>query len=203
MVSPTLLRFGATDHEGMTLKLPQRRRCLWLSKSPNLLRKNPYPNRGAAGYIYSPTEEEEGEEMEPDILLVDDDTSVINLFLQARTAIGSSSTVEVASGGLQALKRLQPVAGTRPLRPRVVLLDLNMPVLSGIDVLRCLRADARTRALSVLIFSASDDPADERAARNAGADGYVRKPCRFDDLRRTVAEIESQWLSPARAVPGA
>lgn len=78
--------------------------------------------------------------------------------------------------------------------PRLVLLDLNMPRLNGFEVLDRLRADERTRRLPVVILSASDERSDALQAHRLGANGYLRKPARFENLRAVLAELERDWL---------
>jgi len=110
----------------------------------------------------------------------------------------SAATVGVARDGVEALKLLlggENRSGDAPdALPWLVLLDLNMPRLNGFEVLERLRADERTRLLPVVIFSASDEWSDEREAHRLGANGYVRKPMGFENLRAILAELERHWL---------
>ena len=134
-----------------------------------------------------------------DILLVEDSQSDVELFMLAHQSNKSSASVKVARDGVEAVEFLlggenQPKDAQDPL-PRLVLLDLNMPRLNGFEVLARLRADERTRRLPVVIFSSSDQGADELEAQRLGANGYVRKPAQFKDLCTTLAQFERDWLS--------
>lgn len=132
-----------------------------------------------------------------DILLVEDSPTDIELFRYAMLQNQSAATLAVARDGVEAVAALlgaQAGTDTGPPLPRLVLLDLNMPRMGGFQVLERLRAHAHTRTLTVLVFSASDQAADEREAQRLGANAYVRKPLGFDKLCATLAAIERDWL---------
>ncbi|HTY98981.1 MAG TPA: response regulator, partial [Rhodocyclaceae bacterium] len=78
--------------------------------------------------------------------------------------------------------------------PRVVLLDLNLPRVSGFDVLREVRADERTRLLPIAILSGGSNPADVQSAMKLGANSFIRKPGDFAELSRRVALMAHYWL---------
>jgi two-component system response regulator len=136
----------------------------------------------------------------PDILLVEDSQSDVDLFMLAHQRIKSAATIGVARDGVEAVTFLigdESRAGdAQNALPRLVLLDLNMPRLNGFEVLERLRADERTRQLPVVIFSSSAQSLDEFEAQRLGASGYVRKPTKFQDLCVTLAELERDWLGP-------
>jgi two-component system response regulator len=81
----------------------------------------------------------------------------------------------------------------RPL-PQLVLLDLDLPRVDGIDVLRRIRADARTRLLPVVVISGSDQPDDLTRSLEAGANSFVRKPHDPEHYARAIALVASYWL---------
>lgn len=143
-----------------------------------------------------------------DILLVDDSETDVDLFLIAHEQNKSAAVVTVARDGVEAVDVLlgnkSESGGAKQALPRLVLLDLNMPRLNGFEVLERLRADERTRQLPVVIFSSSDQRSDEREAQRLGANGYVRKPAGFENLRATLAKLERDWLGAdvAPAHPG-
>jgi two-component system response regulator len=140
----------------------------------------------------------------PDVLLVEDSRTTAELFVFVFEASKSGATIQVVRDGVEALDFLLGGAtqseGARNTLPRLLLLDLHMPRLDGIEVLKRLRADERTRSLPVVFFSSSDDESDEREAYRLGADGYVCKPVGFEEFRATIAQIESTWLK-ARGTP--
>jgi CheY-like chemotaxis protein len=78
--------------------------------------------------------------------------------------------------------------------PDLVLLDLAMPKMSGVEVLRWIREQSGVRKTKVLIFTSSEKPEDFKAANEIGADGYLLKPTKFDDLKKLVHQIHEEWL---------
>jgi DNA-binding NarL/FixJ family response regulator len=74
------------------------------------------------------------------------------------------------------------------------LLDLAMPKMSGVEVLKWIREQSIVRKTRVLIFTSSEKPEDFRAANEIGADGYLLKPTKFDDLKKLVKQIHEEWL---------
>lgn len=145
----------------------------------------------------------------PDILLVEDSPTSAELFVFALEANQSSATIRVARDGVQALDFLLGDA-TRPgsacnALPRLVLLDLHMPRLGGLQVLERLRADERTRSLPVVILSSSDQESDRREACRLGANGCITKPMGFKDSCEIIAQLERDWLRadvPGQRPPG-
>jgi two-component system response regulator len=78
--------------------------------------------------------------------------------------------------------------------PRLILLDLRMPHLNGIDVLRSLKADERTQAIPVVVMTSSSEPRDLDECYQLGANGYVAKPIGYIALTEAVARIGMFWL---------
>lgn len=79
--------------------------------------------------------------------------------------------------------------------PDLVLLDLGMPKMSGMDVLRWIRGQVEVKRMKVLIFTASEKQEDKENASKIGADAYLLKPTKFDDLKKLVKTIQEDWLS--------
>jgi CheY-like chemotaxis protein len=134
---------------------------------------------------------------EPVILLVEDSEDDIELTLRALRRSGIQSRVEVARDGVAALDYLQ--RGT-PL-PSVVLLDLNLPRLSGLEVLERLRAHPRTRLVPVVILTSSRDEADVARGYALGANSYVRKPVDYDAFMDAARQLGQYWLQLNEAPP--
>lgn len=112
-----------------------------------------------------------------DILVVDDSpadrASIRIAFEAARMPI----RLHFATGGRMALDLLRRSSDpSKGVRPHMCIVDLKMPDLSGLDVLRTIKSDADLQDLPVIVYSGSDDPADVRAAYSAFASGYIRKP---------------------------
>lgn len=134
----------------------------------------------------------------PDILLAEDSPTTAELFVFALEANKSGATIRVVHDGVEVLDFILggvtqsgSICGTLP---RLVLLDLHMPRLGGLEVLERLRADERTRALPVVILSSSDQASDEHEAYRLGANGYIKKPRGFKESCELIAQIERNWL---------
>jgi CheY-like chemotaxis protein len=84
--------------------------------------------------------------------------------------------------------------GNYPL-PDLVLLDLAMPKMSGMDVLKWIRAEPAIKKTKVLIFTSSEKPEDYKNANSIGADGYLLKPTKFEDLKKLVKDVYEEWLT--------
>lgn len=132
------------------------------------------------------------------ILLVEDNPQDEMLILRALRKINLVNTVDVARDGQQALDYLfaeGEFAGRvgAPL-PTVVLLDISLPRLSGLQVLERLRADERTALLPVVMLTSSDESEDRLSSYRKGANSFVRKPLDFSEFAETVARLGAYWL---------
>jgi two-component system phosphate regulon response regulator PhoB len=114
------------------------------------------------------------------VLLAEDDPDIRHL-VSARLRRSGFEVVETGDGDAA-------LAATRRSRPDLVLLDLRMPRLDGLDVLRALRADPATARLPVLILTARTRPLDVEPGRDAGVTGYIVKPFSPGELVRRVEE---------------
>jgi hypothetical protein len=86
--------------------------------------------------------------------------------------------------------------------PTVVLLDIGLPRLSGLEVLERLRADPRTRLQPVVILTSSDEERDRLRSYESGANSFVRKPLDFAEFAETVARLGVYWLATNESPPG-
>jgi CheY-like chemotaxis protein len=143
------------------------------------------------------------------ILLVEDNQSDELLVLRALKTVKLANRVEVVRDGQQALDYLfgeGEFAGRDAVPPCVVLLDIGLPRLSGLDVLRRLRADPRTANLPVVMLTSSDEERDRLASYEHGANSYVRKPIKFSELAEMVSRLGVYWVAtnepPDWAPPG-
>lgn len=135
------------------------------------------------------------------ILLVEDNADDEELILQSLRMSNISNDVVVARDGQEALDRLFGAAGAAPLAPTVVLLDLHLPKIDGLEVLQRLRADARTALLPVVVLTSSDEESDRIRSYKLGANSYVRKPVEFGDFAAAVRELGLYWLILNRPCP--
>ncbi|MFZ5477090.1 MAG: response regulator [Myxococcota bacterium] len=130
------------------------------------------------------------------ILLVEDNPDDEALALRALAKCGMTPRVEVVRDGAEAL---DAVLGRGRFAgedlPEVVLLDLKLPKLSGIDVLRRMRSEPRTEVVPVVVLTSSSEDRDIVDSYRAGANSYVRKPVDFEEFTRAVRELGHFWLS--------
>lgn len=131
------------------------------------------------------------------ILLVEDNADDEEFTLRALKRANVSNPVVVTRDGRQALDYLLGSgehAGRDILdTPAVVLLDLKLPKLSGIDVLQRMRAEDHTRFVPVVVLTSSSEDEDMLRSYMSGANSYVRKPVAFSDFARAVAHLGIYW----------
>jgi len=132
------------------------------------------------------------------ILLVEDNADDEKLALRALKKNNISNEVVVARNGVEALDYLfgtGTYAGRNlNIAPQVVLLDLKLPKLDGLEVLRRLRADERTKLLPIVILTSSDEEQDRVNGYGGGANSYVRKPVDFNQFSEAVRQLGLYWL---------
>jgi CheY-like chemotaxis protein len=132
------------------------------------------------------------------ILLVEDNPDDELLTLVAFEQSGLSSEVVVAHDGVEALDYLfgTGMYSNRDLRvmPDLVLLDLKLPKVDGLEVLKRLRADTRTQFLPVVILTSSKEQEDLVGGYSSGANSYIRKPVSFDQFSQVVQNLGLYWL---------
>lgn len=132
------------------------------------------------------------------ILLVEDNPDDIDLTLFALTQSNIMNEVVVARDGVEALDYLfgrgRDVQRDLRQMPQVILLDLKLPRLDGLEVLRQIRADPRTRRLPVIILTSSNEEQDLVASYNLGANSYIRKPVDFGQFVEAVKQLGLYWL---------
>jgi hypothetical protein len=133
------------------------------------------------------------------ILLVEDNPQDELLTLRALQKANVANRIDVARDGQQALDYLfreGEFAGREgPELPAVVLLDIGLPRLSGLQVLERLRADERTMLLPVVILTSSDEDRDRLGSYRAGANSFVSKPVGFAEFAATIAQLGVYWLA--------
>src|SRR5689334_18794360 len=135
---------------------------------------------------------------EVEILLVEDDPNDVELTLRAFRARKLANQVFVARDEADAIDfffidqaHLLLAIG---VTPRVVLLDLKLPKVDGLEVLRRLRADERTKSLPVVVLTSSNEEPDITAAYRLGANSYIVKPVDFEAFARAVSEVGLYWV---------
>jgi two-component system response regulator len=136
--------------------------------------------------------------MDKVILLVEDNPDDEALTLRALEKNKIRNEVVVARDGAEALdylfgRRTHEGRDTSVL-PQIVLLDLNLPKVDGLDVLRAIRADERTKRLPVVILTSSNEESDVLNGYDGGANSYVRKPVDFTAFAEAVRQLGLYWL---------
>jgi len=131
--------------------------------------------------------------IEGTILLVDDSPDDVALTLRAFRTNNITNKVDVAPDGEEALNYMLRDAERRP-KPVLILLDINLPKVSGLEVLRRIRADERTRYLPVVVLSTSSEDRDIVESYDLGANSYVRKPVVFNEFVDAVKVLGLYWL---------
>ena len=134
---------------------------------------------------------------DPPILLVEDNPDDEMLILRTLKQNNVENNVAVARDGAEALDYLFGTgarAESGRLKPAVVLLDLKLPKIDGLEVLKRVRADERTRLLPVVILTSSDEEKDMIRSYDLGANSYVRKPVEFGAFSEAVNQLGLYWL---------
>ena len=128
---------------------------------------------------------------ETEILLVEDNDEDLELTLRALKQHRLANRIHVARDGAEALEFFRKPGSQLP---KVVLLDLKLPKVSGLEVLQAIRADERTRALPVVVLTSSREEPDVRRCYDLGVNSYIVKPVDFDAFVKAVAEVGLYWL---------
>ncbi|HET7175846.1 MAG TPA: response regulator [Gammaproteobacteria bacterium] len=139
------------------------------------------------------------------ILIVEDNPDDEEMTLRSLQQSGLANDVQVVRDGVEALDFL---FGTGVFKgrdterqPTVVLLDIKLPKLNGIDVLKRMRQDERTRTVPVVILTSSSEDEDMVKSYDSGANSYVRKPVIFTDFAKVVHDLGLYWML-LNQVPG-
>lgn len=136
--------------------------------------------------------------LDSDILLVEDNPQDAELTMRSLRKSKLVNGVTHVEDGVEALDylhgrgRFADRASCPP--PKVVLLDLKLPKLSGLEVLKAMRQDDRTRCIPVVVLTSSREDPDIKAAYELGANSYVVKPVEFQDFAEAVSRVGLYWL---------
>ncbi|MBF2088594.1 MAG: response regulator [Synechococcales cyanobacterium K44_A2020_017] len=132
------------------------------------------------------------------ILLVEDNPDDERLTIRALRRSNITNEIVVAHNGEEALRLLATID---PL-PCVVLLDLKLPKIDGLEVLRQIRGSDRTRLLAVVVLTSSSEDRDIVESYSLGANSYVRKPVEFDQFNEAVRQLGLYWALINEQLPG-
>jgi two-component system, response regulator len=132
-----------------------------------------------------------------DILLVEDSTDDAAFFIRAAEAAKLGVQIRRACDGVEALSMIfggDNLAGAPRLQPRLILLDLKMPRLGGVEVLRALKTNPQTRSIPVVVLSSSNEKRDLNECYQLGANSYLVKPMDFDTFVHIAQTAIRYWL---------
>lgn len=137
------------------------------------------------------------------ILLVEDNPDDVALTLRALKSHNITNDVIVAQDGVEAIDYLFGTKAQPAPRdlPAVVLLDLKLPKINGMEVLQRIRSEERTKLLPVVILTSSDEERDVIDGYSLGANSYVRKPVDFVEFTKAAQQLGLYWLLMNRAAP--
>jgi two-component system response regulator len=133
-----------------------------------------------------------------EILLVEDDPNDVELTLRVLKENKLANRIQVAEDGAEALDFLfaNGVYAQRDVKaqPKVVFLDLKLPKVSGLEVLRAIKSDERTKLVPVVVLTSSQEERDIVESYHLGANSYITKPVDFDNFVKSIAELGLYWL---------
>lgn len=127
--------------------------------------------------------------MKKTILLVEDNSDDVELTLEAFSGVNLLQII-VARDGVEALALLS----SEMALPQLILLDLKLPKMSGLEILRQVRTNPRTRRLPVVILTSSKEESDLVSSYDLGVNSYVRKPVDFNEFTKAVSQLGLYWL---------
>ncbi|ADV81138.1 response regulator [Terriglobus saanensis] len=125
------------------------------------------------------------------ILLVEDDPDHEALTIRALKKSNMANDVRVARDGEEAINLL---IGPDAIKPQVILLDLKLPKLDGLEVLKRIRENDTTRTLPVVVLTSSDEERDVVRSYQLGVNSYIRKPVNFNDFAEATRQLGMYWL---------
>lgn len=133
-----------------------------------------------------------------EILLVEDSPDDVAFFVHTFEKAGLAARLQVVRDGAEALDFIFRTGShahrTAAGRPKAVILDLRLPKVSGMEVLRRLKSDPRTRTIPVVVLSSSQEERDLIESHELGVNSYVVKPMDFDDFTQSVQILGQYWL---------
>lgn len=142
---------------------------------------------------------------EVEIVLVEDEPSDAELITRALRKQNLTNKIVLLKDGVEAIDYLFGKGKFADrnvfVKPRVILLDLKLPRVNGIEVLRKIKSDERTRKIPVVVLTSSAESRDIKDAYGLGVNSYVTKPIRFDDFVRAVSDLGFYWMLLNKPLP--
>jgi CheY-like chemotaxis protein len=134
------------------------------------------------------------ESKEVEILLVEDNADDVELTLHALRKNNLANQIHVARDGEEALAFLFDPQRPNHVHLKLVLLDLKLPKVDGLEVLKKVKSDPRTKAIPVVVMTSSKEEQDLVKSYELGVNSYLQKPVDFDQFRETVKQLGLYWL---------
>ncbi len=128
------------------------------------------------------------------ILLVEDDPDHEALAIRALRKANVANEVRTARDGAEAIAYMDGISRGENAVPQLVLLDLKLPKIDGLEVLRAIRANDKTALLPVVVLTSSDEERDIVASYRLGVNSYIRKPVNFTDFAEATRQLGMYWL---------
>ena len=142
---------------------------------------------------------------QPSVLLIEDNPADVEITLEAFRRSRSGNHVSVCRDGEEALdflfQRNRFAKGGLAPRPDLVLLDLNLPRKSGVEILVQVKAAPALKDIPIVVLTTSDRDDDVRRSYQCGANSYLTKPVQFDECVKLVADIQQYWLELSKLPP--
>lgn len=135
----------------------------------------------------------------PDIFYVEDDPDYAFILQTAISEVRDDVTVGIVEDGRNAVDQLKSFSSQKN-RPKLILLDLNLPGLSGIDVLKMIKEMPHLKYIPVILFSTSDNPKDIKASYEFGANAFVTKPDGYNNLLSCLKSMHAFWFEQNRGI---
>jgi len=132
-----------------------------------------------------------------DIVIVEDNPADAELLMRVFKKHNVANKITILKDGAEAIDFFfssDECKKSRSLRPMVVILDLKLPKVNGIEVLRRLKSDEETRKLPVVVLTSSREERDLEDSYSSGVNSYVTKPIKFEEFAKVVSEMEMYWL---------
>jgi CheY-like chemotaxis protein len=130
----------------------------------------------------------------PDIFYVEDDADFAFIMQHAVKEVNDNLSIEIVDNGADALNTLQQFEAEK-LRPGLIMLDMNLPGMSGLDLLKRIKENTFLKHVPVIFFTTSDNPKDVKATAEFGANAYLTKPAGYLNLISCLQSLHDFWFN--------
>lgn len=127
------------------------------------------------------------------LLIIEDNPDDVELTMLALEQANMEENIVIATDGAEAIDYLFSDTTSHPL-PDLILLDLQLPKVSGLEVLQRIRSDAKTKMLPIVILTTSNEEVDRLQGYSLGCNSYIRKPVNYDEFVNVIQQMGLYWL---------